>query len=332
MTSRVRMTVATVAMTACGLVGCGGMSTPTAAHTSPTNDGVTPFPKADGSAVALGARVRTGGQPCGVAGAAGAVWVSDAQHGLLLRIDPRTRTVNVTAKLDPTPCEIATGYGSLWVVTQSGRLDRVDPRTGHVLARIRTGATSYESVAGAGSIWVSNRDDGTVDRIDPRTNRVVETVHVDGNPGGVVFAAGALWVGNDESGSDRFFRVDPATAQVTRVRAGNRPGYVASAGGSVWVSNVDDGTVTQIDPASGRTVRTIRAGLSPVNLAGTGGAHPDVWVPDDVGSAVYRIDARTGAMLGAVHVAGNPAVATPVGRQIWVSLFQGGAVLRLSAR
>jgi YVTN family beta-propeller protein len=272
-----------------------------------------------------------GGQPCGVAGAAGGVWVSDADGGRLLLIDAATGVARQVAKLDPTPCEIAVGFGSLWVVTQSGRVDRVDPRTGRVVARVKVGATSYEAVVAAGSLWVSNRNDGTVQRIDPHTNLVVQTVRMDGNPGGLVYAAGALWVGDDMSGSNRLFRVDVRTGHVTRVRAGNRPGYVASAGGSIWVSNVDDGTVTQLDPESRKSVRTIDVGLSPVNLVGTSGPTPEVWVPDDAGNAVVRINARTGRITGRLTAEGGPAVATPVGADVWVSLFEGAAVLRLRA-
>ena len=152
--------------------------------------------------------------------------------------------------------------------------------------------------------------------------------------GGVAYtgpaAAGALWVGDDTQGSTRLFRIDLATRHVTRVRAGARPGYVAAAGGSVWVSNVEDGTVSQIDPSTGRTVRTVEVGISPVNLAGISGPKPEVWVPDDAGSAVFRIDARSGDVLGGLKRPGNPAVVSPGPGGVWVSLFEGGAVMRLA--
>jgi streptogramin lyase len=317
-----------VALLACAASGCSGEGSPDATPPHPPTPSAT---AATGHGIKVVARVRVEGQPCGVAGVGGAVWVSDAEGGRLLRIDRATGGVRMVARLDPSPCEIAIGFGSLWVVTQSGRVDRVDPATGHVVARIRVGATSYEAVATSDAMWVSNRNDGTIQRIDPHSNRVVKTVRVDGNPGGLVSTGNAIWVGDDTSGSTRLFRLDPTTGRVTRVRAGNRPGYVASAGGSVWVSNVDDGTVTQINPSSGRTVRTIPVGLSPVNLVGTTGAAPEVWVPDDAGNAVVRLDARTGRVAGRLPAEGGPAVAAQVGPDVWVSLFEGSAVLRLQA-
>src|SRR5581483_6266058 len=82
------------------------------------------------------AKVAVPGSPCGVAGAPGAVWVTEATFGKLLKIDPATNTVVQRVATDPTPCELRYAAGSLWVVTQSGRVDRFDARTGKRLASI----------------------------------------------------------------------------------------------------------------------------------------------------------------------------------------------------
>jgi streptogramin lyase len=88
------------------------------------------------------AKVPIPGTPCGVAGAAGAVWVTDATFGKLLKIDPATNAVVKRYATDPTPCELRFAAGSLWVVTQSGRVDRFDPATGRKRASIPVGATT----------------------------------------------------------------------------------------------------------------------------------------------------------------------------------------------
>src|SRR4029078_9411100 len=82
------------------------------------------------------AKVPVPATPCGVAGAAGAVWVTDGTFGKLRKIDPAKGVVVKTVATDPTPCELKFAAGSLWVVTQSGRLDRFDPATGRRLASI----------------------------------------------------------------------------------------------------------------------------------------------------------------------------------------------------
>jgi hypothetical protein len=73
--------------------------------------------------------VHLGGQPCGVAEAAGAAWVTEAAGAALYRIDPVTMKAEKRASLDATPCELTYAFGALWVATQSGYLDRVDVTT-----------------------------------------------------------------------------------------------------------------------------------------------------------------------------------------------------------
>jgi streptogramin lyase len=65
------------------------------------------------------AKLDLGGEPCGVVGAAGSVWVSDAAAARLLRIDPATNAVAGSIPVDRTPCELHTALGSIWVVTRS---------------------------------------------------------------------------------------------------------------------------------------------------------------------------------------------------------------------
>jgi DNA-binding beta-propeller fold protein YncE len=320
------------------LVGCGGGSPAPSARPSVT---VTPSPTATPTATAVttGAgphsrvvvKAQVGGSPCGVAGTAGAIWVSDAAGARLLRLDPATGKVVGRTPLDDSPCAITVAYGSLWIVTQSGVLDRVDPRTGRVIATIRVGSTSYQAVATPAAIWVSNRNDGTLNRIDPGTNRVTQTLPTPGvQPGGMVYANGSLWVGDDSDGSRQILRIDVRTHATTRITAGQRPAYLAAAAGAVFVSDVGAGTVTKLDSKTGRVLAVIPAGVSPVNLAVRPGARPEVWVPDDTGGHVVRIDARTGKVVETIDVPGEgPALVTAAAGDVWVTMFSAGEVWRI---
>jgi streptogramin lyase len=51
------------------------------------------------------AKIPVGGNPCGVVEAAGAIWVSDAAAGKLVRIDPATNEAGERYDLAPLPCE-----------------------------------------------------------------------------------------------------------------------------------------------------------------------------------------------------------------------------------
>lgn len=269
--------------------------------------------------------VHLGGQPCGVAQAGDAAWVTDAASASLYRIDPVTMKASRKATLDPTPCELTHAFGALWIATQSGYLDRYDLGTGAV-THARVGEKSYEVEPALGALWVSDRDSARLTRVDPTTLRT-STLPLPGtHPGGLVFAFGHLWVGDDTSGSDALMEVDPVRRTVVRVKAGQRPAYVTATSEAVWVSDVEEGSVTRIDP---RTLAgtTTHVGISPVNLDQDGGY---VWVPDDAADAVYLLGpgpTRTFAMPSG----SGPAVVAPVGGQMWVTLFGSGDVRALGA-
>jgi YVTN family beta-propeller protein len=275
------------------------------------------------------AKVKVGGNPCGVARLAGAVWVSDADRGLLFRVDPSTGTATQMARLDAKPCAITTAYGSLWVVTQSGRLDRVSPQ-GKIIARIPVGDTSYQAVATPHTIWVSNRNGGSLTEVDPATNRVRSTLPLPGvSPGGMTYAGGMLWVGDDTSGSNHFLRLNLHTRHTTKVAAGQRPAYLTNAAGAVWVSDVEDGTVRRIDTTTLKTTATVQAGASPVNLDARHDGS-EVWVPDDTGGHVVRIEAHTARALETIDAPGaGPAIVDASTGDVWVSMFAVGEVWRI---
>jgi streptogramin lyase len=283
----------------------------------------------DGTPTVVVSKVQVGGQPCGVLAAAGSVWVTDAGAGTLKRIDPRTHRVTATRPVSPQACELTEGFGSLWVSTQSGVLDRVDPATGRVLKHIPVGAGSYEPVVAFGRVWVSNRNGASISEIDPATNRVVATVATPGmQPGGLVEAGGALWVGNDSGGATELARLDPRSRRLTPVPGASRPSFVAAAAGRVWVASEDEGTVQAYDPVTGTpTGAALPAGTRPVNLSGL--LDREVWVPDDLGNLLTRIDAVAGSVVERLAVCRGPAVVAPAGADVWVTCFEDGAVWHL---
>ena len=55
----------------------------------------------------------------------------------------------------------------------------------------------------------------------------------------------------------------------------------------------------------------------------------DVWVPDDLGNAVVRIDGVTGKVKETIPTGRNPAVVAGVDGDVWVSLFDDSQVWRI---
>ena len=70
-------------------------------------------------------------------------------------------------------------------------------------------------------------------------------------------------------------RSPSATARVGSTKVGLAPIGVAFGAGSIWVANAGDGTVSRIDPFTGRVVRTIDVGGSPTGIVVVG---DEVWV------------------------------------------------------
>ena len=66
--------------------------------------------------------------------------------------------------------------------------------------------------------------------------------------------------------------------------------------GGVWVANLEDDTVSRIDPASNRVVKTIRVGERPLHLKSTGS---EVWVPNSGDGTLSLIDSNTNRVVGA---------------------------------
>src|SRR3954447_23783437 len=103
MASRRWRVAAALALVAGGAMACsGGSSGAAGAGSSGVSPSAAPTPSATAQGIAVVDRIAVDGQPCGIASAAGSVWVSDARGARLLRIDPRTGAVEQAATLDPT--------------------------------------------------------------------------------------------------------------------------------------------------------------------------------------------------------------------------------------
>jgi putative pyrroloquinoline-quinone binding quinoprotein len=207
--------------------------------------------------------LQIGGSPMGAALAAGSLWVSDFT-GSVVRVDPRDRRVIARITMPGAPEPIAAGAGSLWVQTAGahcqGNLVRIDARSGRIVART---PRSYPSGG----------------------EQAVGTLTVGG---------GGLWVKRGcVDGHDGVERLDPAGAVTARVALASVDG-LATAAGNLWVIG-HDGTLTQIDAATGR-VRQRWPRLAPLadpNTTGTKALVADgagVWVLSTGRAAILHIE------------------------------------------
>ncbi len=197
------------------------------------------------------------------------------------------------------PVDAAFAGGSLWVTDFAGAVVRVDPAGRRVLARIAVRDQPEEIAADTDSVWVRSPDAsgpaggplGThLLHIDASTDRVLGRVPLGGGSG-LVVGADAVWAPRRFTMPEGIDRIDPSTG----TRTGRIPlpsvDRVAVAEATLWAIQ-HDGTVAQIDAATGRIARRWPQ-LAPSDAGGwSASVLPDadgVWVLSTVKAAILRI-------------------------------------------
>jgi len=267
----------------------------------------------DGRARALGRQFALPTSPAAFATrvAFDSIWASHPQEPKLLRIDPRYGRIAQTIRL-PLPEEgpgpqnaqgVAVTDEAVWVAYgYPKRIGRYDPGTGRVTSRrLGSGAFYQARVAAAGDlVWVVDSDGRHLIRVDPRDGSIAATGRL--HPGvvdDVRVAGGFLWVAMHSDGG--VWQIDRTGDVVGKVATGEVPYALATGADALWVANANSGTITRIDPSTGRT-RTFRTRHRPVAIGVTG---REVWVFVGLGAA----DAR--ARLAGSNVVRAAAVGDP---------------------
>jgi ABC-type transport system substrate-binding protein/DNA-binding SARP family transcriptional activator len=119
--------------------------------------------------------------------------------------------------------------------------------------------------------------------------------------------------------------VNPASGSVVgSIRVGNGPGAMTYGFGSVWVANTTDSTVSRIAAGSGRPVATIPTGSSPTGIVAGFGG---IWVVTGTGRALF-VDPHEDRVTRSLPVGGVPVGVAVGGGRVWVA-ESGGSVARL---
>lgn len=217
---------------------------------------------------------------------AGAVWSTDFDHNLVMRIDPKTDDIVAQIAVGQNPEELTVTDDTVWVANhRGGSISRIDPATNMVVQTLTigpqgTGGPKGIVIAG-GDLWTPVPNLGAVLRIDPASGKIARSIAFD-DPGGVlangelvyVFAAGAL------------SQINVGTNVVTRIEVGEHiPGMFAD--GSAWA--VDGMRLWRLDAHTFQALKSWQIAESEVGfgqLAFVGGS---VWVALE-GGRVVRVD------------------------------------------
>lgn len=124
-------------------------------------------------------------------------------------------------------------------------------------------------------------------------------------------------------GSSSVAQLDPLTGRTIRtITVGSSPLGVAVIGTSVWAANYGDGTVTRIDAATGKVTATIAVGQSPDSFATIGGR---LWVFDQASSAASVIDLASDKVVRTVRLPVQAGWAAAGAGEVWVPDLQGSS-------
>jgi DNA-binding SARP family transcriptional activator/streptogramin lyase len=103
-------------------------------------------------------------------------------------------------------------------------------------------------------------------------------------------------------------RIDDSGKRIESfVRVGRNPVAVAVGLGGVWVANAEDGTVTRLDPATGKFVDTIGAGGGDLNDIAVGFGL--IWIANGNDGTITKIDPRLDQTAGQPLQLGGPTIA-----------------------
>jgi class 3 adenylate cyclase/streptogramin lyase len=185
--------------------------------------------------------------------------------------------------------------------------------------------------AGQGAVWIGDPTayTPTVLRVDPRHGEI-RPVNVRTGPGSfslsIETAFDAVWVAMDQ-----LIRINPATGQARALLTLPLP--VGGLGGSVlavdrrhlWVGT-SDGKLMRIDPSGQVTARRSVADSIQEVAAGEGG----VWVADQLGGVIVRIDPRSMATLAEIPFSGSVDAMEVSGDVLWALDFRTGVLRRIS--
>jgi DNA-binding SARP family transcriptional activator/streptogramin lyase len=265
------------------------------------------------------ADVPIGGRPVAIALGAGSVWVVDADHSTLSRIDEETKERLPIGGLGSDLSDVAYGFGAVWVAGgNDGTLVRLDPRHNGA-EQIPLGGSQqpvFSVRVGAGAVWAMRGSD--VLRIDPDRNEVTGRRAV-AQPLGIAAGLDSLWVTTLD---ERILRIHAQTLKLVYSQDVSRNCYFPLvAEGSLWVVAVialpgNPPEVWRLDPGTLAQEHSFPLPKRfPYGLAQGSGA---VWSVDPSNGALWRFDTDTNRVLKFARIAHHPVALAVGDGTIWV--------------
>lgn len=245
----------------------------------------------------------------------GSLWVAQPDRGMVARLDLEDGAVTDTIRVGTSPAGVAVGEGSVWVNNAGdGTVSRIDIETNEVSQTLPAGSSPSGIAVGDGALWVADAVGAQLLRVDPASGEA-ETVPLSGRPSGVAFTTEGVWVSVAPAGVARIAVADPSVTFMKNV--GNGPTAVLPAFDSIWVANYLDGTVSRLEPSTGRVEALVPVREGPNALAA---AADSLWVANELDGSISEIDPATNTVEQTVPVSGAVASLSAHGEGLWVAV------------
>jgi DNA-binding beta-propeller fold protein YncE/predicted Ser/Thr protein kinase len=113
------------------------------------------------------------------------------------------------------------------------------------------------------------------------------------------------------------------------IAIGRPPLRIAASSQAVWVTSGRDGTITRLDPETGKPLgRPLHPGFGVAGIA-IGGKW--VWVTNTLRGRLLRLDPKTGRVLKTIDVGGHPGPIALGGGRVWIADESGRGVTAINS-
>jgi DNA-binding beta-propeller fold protein YncE len=113
------------------------------------------------------------------------------------------------------------------------------------------------------------------------------------------------------------------------IAVGRPPLRIAASAQAVWVTSERDGTITRLDPETGKPLtRPLHPGFGVAGIA-IGGKW--VWVTNSLRGRLLRLDPKTGRVLKTIDVGGHPGPIALGGGRVWIADESGRGITAVNS-
>ena len=252
-----------------------------------------------------------------------------AQPNSVAAVDPVSQKVVAVVAVGDTPTEITSDRKAVWVLNSgegAGTISRIDAARKLVTGTFSVSGSPRTIAVSGDVLWVGTTEGRVID-VDSSSGVTNATLPLrnagkrtpfafDGGSGWISAGGGAVWA----SSLRTITRIEPRTLALSPATS-TAWGRLTYGLGSLWV--LGDFVMLRLDQDTLARTATVDVGIRDAPFVAGAGA---VWLPDDSGRSVVRVDPRRSAVVKTIDVGGRALGVALGAGAIWVAVDDGRVV------